>query len=95
VWRKDLQQGKVEMFIKPNTGGLDAPSALLIEGEHLFVGNRKGKSVCASSCRRGSSTPIRLRTSCPTTRSSCCPRIEPARRAPSRHHCSVSCSWKR
>jgi hypothetical protein len=45
VWRKDLQQGKVEMFIKPNTGGLDAPSALLIEGEHLFVGNRKGKSV--------------------------------------------------
>src|SRR5262249_36039486 len=40
VWRKDLNEGSVVMFIKPGTGGLDAPSALLVSGDHLYVGNR-------------------------------------------------------
>lgn len=53
VWRKDLEQGTVTTFIEPKTGGLDAPSALLIQGDRLYVGNRLGKSVLCFSLPDG------------------------------------------
>jgi len=45
VWRKDLDSGEFTQFVKPGTGGLDAPSAIVVTDSHLFVGSRKGKSV--------------------------------------------------
>jgi len=45
VWRKDLDSGEFIQFVKPGTGGLDAPSAIVVQGDHLYVGNRKGKSI--------------------------------------------------
>jgi hypothetical protein len=45
VWRKDLDAGTVSVFVERGTGGLEAPSALLIAGDHLYVGNRKDKSI--------------------------------------------------
>jgi len=45
IWRKDLDNGAFSQFVAPKTGGLDAPSAVVVTDSHLFVGNRKGKSV--------------------------------------------------
>ena len=48
VFRVALADGTVTRFIGPDAGpnaGLDAPSALAIDGGWLYVGSRKGKAV--------------------------------------------------
>lgn len=45
VWRVDLATGRATQLVKPKAGGLNAASALAIEGEHLYVGSRAGQSV--------------------------------------------------
>ena len=44
VFRVSLADGAVTRFISPDAG-LDAPSALAIDGDWLYVGSRKGKAV--------------------------------------------------
>ncbi|MEY3143390.1 MAG: hypothetical protein RLY21_1883 [Planctomycetota bacterium] len=44
VFRVALADGAVTRFIGPDAG-LDAPSALAIDGDWLYVGSRKGKAV--------------------------------------------------
>jgi hypothetical protein len=44
VFRLSLADGAVKRFIGPDAG-LDAPSALAIDGDWLYVGSRKGQAV--------------------------------------------------
>ncbi len=57
VWRKDLDGGALVQFVKPGTGGLDAPSAIVVQGDHLYVGNRKGKSILRFKMPEGQLDP--------------------------------------
>ncbi|MBL9141703.1 MAG: hypothetical protein JNK53_07535 [Phycisphaerae bacterium] len=45
VWRHNLASGSTNQLVAPGSGELNAPSALAIEGTHLFVGSRLGKSI--------------------------------------------------
>lgn len=45
VYRKNLDTGEVDLWVKPGTAGLDAPSAIVMADGHLYVGNRKGRSI--------------------------------------------------
>lgn len=45
VWKLNLATGKAEMLVKTGAGGLNMPSALAIDGSHLYVGSRVGQSI--------------------------------------------------
>ncbi|MBM4111905.1 MAG: hypothetical protein FJ253_00790 [Phycisphaerae bacterium] len=57
VWRKDLDSGAITQFVKPGTGGLDAPSAIVVSDAHLFVGSRKTKSILRFKMPEGTLDP--------------------------------------
>jgi len=45
VWSVDLASGKAQHLVAPKSGGLNAPSALAIDGSRLLVGSREGKQI--------------------------------------------------
>jgi DNA-binding beta-propeller fold protein YncE len=45
VWRLDMTTLQVEQLVESESGGLRAPSALAIDGNHLLVGSRLGKQI--------------------------------------------------
>lgn len=45
VWRVDLGTLKTERLVPSGSGGLHSPSALAIQGDHLLVGSRLGRSI--------------------------------------------------
>jgi sugar lactone lactonase YvrE len=53
VWRVTLATKAVSKFIPPGAGGLNAPSALLVDGDQLLVGSREGKQILAFSLTDG------------------------------------------
>lgn len=57
VWRKDLDAGTITQFVKPGTGGLDAPSAIVVSDAHLFVGSRKNKAILRFKMPEGTLDP--------------------------------------
>ena len=53
VWRVDAASGRVTELVRPGAGGLDAPSALALQGDVLYVGSRLGKQVLKFDARDG------------------------------------------
>jgi sugar lactone lactonase YvrE len=53
VWRVDVASGRVSELVRPGAGGLDAPSALALQGDVLYVGSRLGKKVLKFDARDG------------------------------------------
>jgi hypothetical protein len=47
VWRVALTTGRASPLVAPGAGGLNAPSALALDGSRLLVGSRLGKSILA------------------------------------------------
>ena len=45
VWRVDPRSGAMTMLVKPRSGGLDAPSAIALDGDVLLVGSRHGNAL--------------------------------------------------
>ncbi len=45
VWRVNMRTLAASHLVAPKSGGLNAPSALAIDGSHLLVGSRLGKCI--------------------------------------------------
>lgn len=54
VWRVTLATGRATQLVAPRAGGLNAPSALALDGSHLLVGSRLGKSILSYRMADGS-----------------------------------------
>jgi hypothetical protein len=53
VWSVDLESGKARHLVAPRAGGLNAPSALAIDGSRLLVGSREGKQILSYRLSNG------------------------------------------